>query len=830
LLNSRVTRADWRGGLLLTPVVAIIAAVFTAFPASAYAFQRMGVLSGQSVTLTFDGSHAKVQARCMDKEDEPPEVDDRFTQVLNGGVDAVRVTNLYTRSSVSLAEALSQGLLEITGELDPTSPEVQLEVLKHGGVGPTFYDGVVIKNKSRSALRIDFTGPVVLGGPSHSAFPFPAEQLVNKDQHATWDAVKGASKEADARAARVEAERRELEIEHHKQEAEREVRERHARAAMLDVQRDLRAAGQETPADGSPSEATRRAIETIQRKLGLPVTGAVDSATAKALEQQHRDAETWLRSTVGYYKQVTEPVGLGKLEEAVGLPKDAVLTESVRTKVVGPLVAASSQARPVLASLGYTVPPDDDPIAWSKLVSDFQRAHCLTDARAGILDKSTLTRLKALSEAMTKSERLPLGDRASTSEPLLSVLARKGDKLSTQYFRVDRTVAELVTTTFNEAAGQQVIQQCEPPGDGNAVLLAVSDTSGLADTVQDVLDTQELGRRVALSNGKAFRQLIVGGKAVIVSAGSETQIDVVPERVDGAFKQIWRLLNQSSPADEQRRRISALVRERVAGADVAFVVGPELDDIDIERVARVPVVRSAETGRSLDEVKALFESASRRPLDPKRMLVINGLPKNDAEYNALVAHDLQGPSDLWLKVSRDITDYLHSLKVPVKATADQSLKNSADVIVVFAHSSDGRKVLLPTRDGAIELRAEDLARYSENFRERKPTILLMACATGGVGDSSPTMAQHLIALGAGAVIAPKDPIDPRTAREFLEVLFNQDPSMSLVARVSASLKDARFGDGNVRFLVFNRHNAEQKSVYELLPARETARSGTRQRS
>ena len=228
-------------------------------------------------------------------------------------------------------------------------------------------------------------------------------------------------------------------------------------------------------------------------------------------------------------------------------------------------------------------------------------------------------------------------------------------------------------------------------------------------------------------------------------------------------------------------------------------------------------------------LKGRFESALTRPLDPKRTMVINGLPMTDAEYDVLAAQELQGPRSLWLPISQNLDRYLRQQKLPVRRLADRGLRNSADILVLFAHSTDGKKVLLPTKHGAVELQAKDLARFSEDFHLRKPTILLMSCSTGGVGESSPAMAQQLIALGAGAVIAPKDPIDARVAQEFLDTLLHQDPSMSLVARVSIALRDPRFGEGNIRFLVFRTDPAHprQKPLYELLSSGTAGPDGPR---
>lgn len=725
----------------------------------------------------------------MDESASPPDSGDHFTQVLHGQPTAAIVTNTQTGQSVPLQEAIDEGRVQIGGEIEQQQGYGVIYV------GSDSYDEVEIRNTSNEPLRIEFNQAVVLGGADQEPFPFDASLSVRDKQGETWDAVEEQQQEQERLAAALEAEK----------EAQRQIE--HQR--ILSAQEGLIAAGYAVPLDGEMGESTRLAIRQFERRSGFKESGEFNERMSAKLDDSRRAIKTWLTSVVGYYRNNTAPTEIGDLKRAIGIEPTAVLTSSAKKLVVATLQPKFDHARGTLEALGYRPPSDADPVQWMHTVTAFQDDWGLTSARAGTLDETTVAYLDGFAAAMENTEYLT-PDAVPLSNTARRTLNTPGDPVAAQFFRVETRLARAIARILNDAVGSDVIRQQTIGDDSSSVILVVADTREfLRSAVRDILDTSRVGLRIAMDKGVAFRQIALDTTALVVSAGTETQIDVLQPKVDTAISKIWNLLRHPSPEAEQRKQVASLIRERVRDAEVAIITGHELDAVDVERIVRVPVIRSAIAGRSPQEIKARFQQASTRTLDLKKTVVLSGLPTNAKEFRALEAHDLRGSESLWISTSREINDYFHGLHVPVRTSSHRSLNNAADVIVVFAHSRDGTKVLFPSGGKVYELSAADLARSSAGFEGRKPTILLMSCSTGDLGQSSPALAQELIRLGAGAVIAPKAPIDVRNARDFIDAILSQDPAKSLVDRIGTVLRDPRFNDGNIRFIVHRANGVDE---------------------
>jgi hypothetical protein len=204
----------------------VVAFLLLLQPSLSQAFQRMGVLAPQTVTLPPAGQ-ANLSARCLDETASPPLTTEHFTRVLHG--DAPSATVSRRGQTTSFSTALREGWITVSGELTEQQGAAFVRELRSGRYSEAelarrsyqLYDAVVVQNETSDTLSIWVIAPIVLGGTSHSPYAFNPIPLISENQTAGHSRVSEAQTRADA----AEAKRREDEARRVREEAQRTSRE-----------------------------------------------------------------------------------------------------------------------------------------------------------------------------------------------------------------------------------------------------------------------------------------------------------------------------------------------------------------------------------------------------------------------------------------------------------------------------------------------------------------------------------------------------------------------------------------------------------------------------
>lgn len=459
--------------------------------------------------------------------------------------------------------------------------------------------------------------------------------------------------------------------------------------------------------------------------------------------------------------------------------------------------------RPQLIRLGYDVPADSDLLQWRALATQFQSEHRISDSIPGAFDARTTAIVEGVLIALNKIEV-----RANV-EP--GVLADPTIFAPNQYnllLRVPTSAATQIRATINRIIGREVLKILAVDGDYVNLLVIDTPSGKIDESVRGLVELAQIGTSLAAVNGIAVSRVNIGDRDVLVASSGGLSFQVSEETSRKAFRRTGEIIGplRANPATMRK-----YVRKEIGGANFVVVLGPALDDLNIEDMVNVPVIRAADLDRPVADIVQRLQQAQNRPLDFDHTVILSGLAKNAAQIAQFPGAETARPGavDYILAERQRVHRYAKTLGVRVTDKLDKHVGAARDLIVIFAHA-DGQSFYLPGKKQSRRVGIEQLQKYTKQFARNNPTVLLMACNTGKLDGKADSLAAQLIKMGAGAVIAPRDPIELRAAADFLELLMEQPPGQSLVQRVLQAQAGVDAG-GQIRFIVFRRVDRELRS-------------------
>lgn len=594
--------------------------------------------------------------------------------------------------------------------------------------------------------------------------------------------------------------------------AQRELRERRQ---TLKTQEELNILGFAVAIDGIRGEQTASAILEFQRREGLSETGMYSEKTVERLSTRataSRD-EIWKLTSI---LSTLPSRDVRDLRKALSMDPGIAFDDALRDNSDLALAALFSEFRPQLYALGYS-PPDSFVISdWSEVIGKFQSTHNIAEHTEGLLGTKTQVAIRNFYNASIATKELPLAPESWQQATLdihrQELLPPRLDHAQ-RYFEVRRDLAEYIERTINEAVGYEaiLISQTLAAEPTDSIVLSVIDTRGfgLVEKVADIIRTDQIGSGLAASNGVALYSMSLNGKAIFqASSGEGTEIKIA----DTFWNRLWRILGKDpiNMMDSQKRALQSLTRHTVNSRDIVVVEGTGLDGIPIESMSRVPVIRSAISGRSTHEVAARIKLAEAKKLKKSRTTYFLGLPKSADEHDQLNrGADLSGSySSSWEGPTKNIQSVL---KENAKTTPGKNIYNEMrkalskkdNVIIVVAHS-DGQRLYFPSENGLLEVDIKQLESAREAISANAPTVLMLACNTGpSTNPGEITIGEGLIALGVGLVIAPTRAISVFEADDLLAQIFSGDRSESLLESALRALDTEGLldNDPTVKFFV-----------------------------
>jgi hypothetical protein len=821
---------------LLTTLLTVLLSL-TAFTAEA-AFQRMGVFGGQSLSLP-SGQSGSLDAVCMDEQSDAPSTNDRFTRVLHGSNRAT-VVRTARGESATLQQALTRGWLRIHGELDGSRKmKIIQEALRRGNtpaLGPDSFDEVVFENTSGTKLTIQVADDVVLGGDTHERFAF--NPSVRRDQKLNWEEVTESERliALEKRKADIDRARERREITE-KADATRgelfwlgedpaqlgkdlssgnraqvERAETEVRTRISSLQETLLLIGSNVTVSGRYDGQTQRAIKQQQGRSGIRESGRIDARTRRALEGEKKNATDWMAAALAYAPEHQGPLSRETLLRAVDLVPTLPLDEGTKAAITQRLALPFAEFTPQLRRLGYTIPATDNLLAWRDTALLFQSDHRIEGATLGAFDSNTRTVVDAVVGAMDQIQTPDLANAAALDPSIVS-LGRVAGNDYTMFLRVPKAAANQLRVNINRIVGREALKALAEGDEYLDLLVVDSAGSAIDESVRDLLELDRIGTGLAASGGMALRGVALEGQQTLVTASdgltfhtsAKTASDVVEMTQAVTGKKL-----RSTPILSKK-----YLRTAIGGATFVVAVGPELDGVHIERLVKAPVVRAASLDRTPEDVVRLATRAKQRALDLKRTVALSGLPKNvkesaqlmePQERSRMTPERRQALDKLWVDASKQLVARLKDSGIRVTDKLDQRLGDASDLLIVFAHS-DGESLYLPGRKRPRRIGTAELSKFADRFRANAPTVLLLACDTGRL-DNSARLAARLVSLGAGAVIAPRDPVGLSAAEGFLAQVMDQPEGTSLVDRVMRAQQASSAFGGQMRMVVFSKPGEE----------------------
>lgn len=248
-MTTQKIRTHAKIALLSLPIFFILAS-------TTLAFQRMGLVGGQSIELSAGGL-GELSARCLDEHDAPPLISNSFTKVFNASApDSVTVE--IGNHIMPLQQAINGGLVRISG-FKPVS--------EGGGLYSARIDAVRIENRSGKPITVHVNEGAVLGGSGQSALTYdPKGLLEGQSQQYVWSHQSEVARD-QAQLAREQA------------------------GNIRQGQENLIALGYlKGRADGSAGPQTQTAIREFQAAHGIGEAG-IGTATAARLAAVKKDFE-----------------------------------------------------------------------------------------------------------------------------------------------------------------------------------------------------------------------------------------------------------------------------------------------------------------------------------------------------------------------------------------------------------------------------------------------------------------------------------------------------------------------------------------------------------
>ena len=183
-----------------------VCVVYAGLASQGYAFQRMGVPPGTSVMIPGNGAE-ELPALCLDQDGVAATTANSFVRVLNSESPGAVVVET-DKKSMSLEEAIREGIVRVSGVAEPHDPEESVY---------DRFDAVQVNNLTDGPVNVRVKYAMALGGKGGGAggalampFRYDVTQLlrVGENQNTVWNKIADCKAKAEAQGRELSSDLR----------------------------------------------------------------------------------------------------------------------------------------------------------------------------------------------------------------------------------------------------------------------------------------------------------------------------------------------------------------------------------------------------------------------------------------------------------------------------------------------------------------------------------------------------------------------------------------------------------------------------------------------